>query len=120
MAEHGHPAGSPLTPPTPPPLRGRGERTPDVVEGSGYAIVTGGSRGIGKEIVATLAKNSAEVAFDLSRPRKRQPEATRERSQQLKHGGVAKAYQGDVADPETAKRIVDAVMAEWEPGWTSS
>lgn len=74
------------------------------------AIVSGGSRGIGKAIVAALAREGAKVAFvyrgseDAAKALEADITAT---------GGIAKAYQGDVADPTTAPQIVDAVLAEW-------
>jgi len=74
------------------------------------ALVTGGSRGIGRAIVTTLAREGAKVAFVYR--------GNVEAAQLLEHelaqqGGVAKAYQGDVSDPATAERIVEAVVAEW-------
>ncbi len=74
------------------------------------ALVTGGSRGIGKAIVTTLAAQGAKVAFVY---RGSQPAAEALEKEVAAAGGIAKAYQGDVADPTAAKRIVDAVVAEW-------
>ena len=59
------------------------------------ALVTGGSRGIGKAIVLKLAEADALVAEVAAA------------------GGTAKAYQGDVADPETAGWVGAAVLAEF-------
>jgi 3-oxoacyl-[acyl-carrier protein] reductase len=74
------------------------------------AIVTGGSRGIGKAIVTALAKEGAKVAFvykgSVDAAKSLQAEVTGA-------GGIAKAYQGDVADPAAAEPIVEAVLAEW-------
>jgi 3-oxoacyl-[acyl-carrier protein] reductase len=74
------------------------------------AIVTGGSRGIGKACVLQLAKNGAKVAFVY---RGNEAAATALEAEVTAAGGVAKAYQGDVADPTAAERIVGEVMAEW-------
>ena len=74
------------------------------------AIVTGGSRGIGKACVLQLAKNGAKVAFVY---RGNEAAAKALESEVATAGGVAKAYQGDVADPTTAERIVADVLAEW-------
>src|SRR5262245_57757007 len=74
------------------------------------AVVTGGSRGIGKAIVQALAKEGAKVAFVY----KGSAEAAKNLEAEITAGGgVAKAHQGDVADPAAAERIVDAVLAEW-------
>jgi 3-oxoacyl-[acyl-carrier protein] reductase len=74
------------------------------------AIVTGGSRGIGKACVLQLAKNGAKVAFVY---RGNEVAATALEAEVTAAGGVAKGYQGDVSDPATAERIVAAVVAEW-------
>ena len=74
------------------------------------AIVTGGSRGIGKACVLQLAKNGAKVAFVY---RGNEAAASALEAEVTAAGGVAKAYQGDVADPTAAERIVAEVLAAW-------
>ncbi len=74
------------------------------------ALVTGGSRGIGKAIVLALAKAGAKVAFVY---RSKSAEAEALVAEVTAAGGTAKAYQGDVADPETAGKVCGAVIAEW-------
>ena len=74
------------------------------------ALVTGGSRGIGKAIVLKLAGAGAKVAFVY---RSKAAEADALVAEIAALGGTAKAYQGDVADPETAGRIGAAVLAEF-------
>jgi 3-oxoacyl-[acyl-carrier protein] reductase len=74
------------------------------------AIVTGGSRGIGRAIVEALAREGARVAFVY----KGSQQAAGELEARITAaGGVAKAHQGDVADPEAARRIVAGVLADW-------
>jgi 3-oxoacyl-[acyl-carrier protein] reductase len=74
------------------------------------AVVTGGSRGIGRAIVQALAKEGAKVAFVY----KGSEAAAKELEAAVTAaGGVAKAYQGDVSDPASGERIVGAVLAEW-------
>lgn len=74
------------------------------------AIVTGGSRGIGKAIVTALANDGAKVAFVY----KGSADAAKSLESEIATaGGIARAYQGDVADPDAAERIVTAVLAEW-------
>ena len=74
------------------------------------ALVTGGSRGIGKAIVLKLVGAGAKVAFVY---RSKAAEADALVAEIAALGGTAKAYQGDVADPETAGRIGAAVLAEF-------
>ena len=74
------------------------------------ALVTGGSRGIGKAIVLKLAEAGAKVAFVY---RSKVAEADALVAEVAAAGGTAKAYQGDVADPETAGRVGEAVLAEF-------
>jgi 3-oxoacyl-[acyl-carrier protein] reductase len=71
------------------------------------AIVTGGSRGIGRAVVQALCKEGAKVAFVY----KGSEQAAKEL--EAATDGMAKAWQGDVADPETATRIVAGVLADW-------
>ena len=74
------------------------------------ALVTGGSRGIGKAIVQALAREGAKVAFVY----KGSQQAAEDLEKELAAGGgTAKAWQGDVADPEAAKRIAAGVLADW-------
>src|SRR5262245_13860166 len=75
------------------------------------AIVTGGSRGIGKGIVTALAKEGAKVAFVY---RGAEAAAVALQNEIKQAGGVAKAYQGDVSDPQAAEKIVKAVVEEWK------
>jgi 3-oxoacyl-[acyl-carrier protein] reductase len=74
------------------------------------AIVTGGSRGIGKAIVQALAKEGAKVAFVY---RGSADAAKSLEAEIAAAGGAAKAHQADVADPVAAERVVEAVLAEW-------
>jgi 3-oxoacyl-[acyl-carrier protein] reductase len=74
------------------------------------AIVTGGSRGIGRAIVTALAREGAKVAFIY----KGSAEAAKALESEISTtGGVARAHQADVADPTAAERVVEAVLAEW-------
>src|SRR5438874_9844107 len=74
------------------------------------ALVTGGSRGIGKAIVQALAREGAKVAFVYKGS---QPAAEQLQQEVAAAGGTAKAWQGDVADPEAAGRVVAGVLADW-------
>jgi 3-oxoacyl-[acyl-carrier protein] reductase len=75
------------------------------------ALVTGGSRGIGRAIVKALAAEGAKVAFVYRGNREAADSLT---SEVAGAGGTAVALQGDVADPTVATRCVADVTAKWE------
>ncbi|HTH50540.1 MAG TPA: 3-oxoacyl-[acyl-carrier-protein] reductase [Pyrinomonadaceae bacterium] len=70
------------------------------------AIVTGGTRGIGKAIVLELARRGANVAFNYS---KSSDEAEALRAEVEKLGVIAFAEQCDVASTEAAAEFVGKV-----------
>jgi 3-oxoacyl-[acyl-carrier protein] reductase len=74
------------------------------------AIVTGGSRGIGRAIVRALAAEGAKVACVY-----RGSEAAAESLIQevIQSGGTALAIQCDVANPEAVQACVERVEKEW-------
>jgi len=74
------------------------------------AIVTGGSRGIGRGIVKAFAAEGAKVAFIYKGNQQAAESLVAELAQA---GGVAKAVQGDVANHEEALKVVEAVEADW-------
>lgn len=74
------------------------------------ALVTGGSRGIGRGIVQALASEGARVAFVY---RGNKDAADSLVAELHAAGHQAEAYQGDVADPATAPRIVAEVLSKW-------
>lgn len=73
------------------------------------ALVTGGSRGIGKGIVLALAREGAKVAFVYHN---NAAAATALEQEVAAAGGVAKGIQADVADPKAADTVVQSVVAE--------
>jgi 3-oxoacyl-[acyl-carrier protein] reductase len=74
------------------------------------AIVTGGSRGIGRAIVKELAERGAAVAFSYSR---NQEMADQLVAEIVGGGGRARAFQADAADAKAAEEMVKAVKAEF-------
>jgi 3-oxoacyl-[acyl-carrier protein] reductase len=70
------------------------------------ALVTGGSRGIGRATVLELARRGADVAFSYGRSAE-SAEAVRAEAEAL--GVKALAFQSDVASFDAAKELVAAV-----------
>lgn len=75
------------------------------------AIVTGGSRGIGRACVARLASEGAKVAFIYNSNQ----QAAESLVEELKSSpGEVRALQADVRDLQRAHQLVDALFDEWE------
>ena len=74
------------------------------------ALVTGGSRGIGRAIVRALAEAGAKTAFVYRGNREAADSLCREVADA---GGTVMALQGDVAEPTTAAACVAAVVEAW-------
>ncbi len=71
------------------------------------AIVTGGSRGIGRGIGLVLAREGAKVVVNCAA----RPEAAEEVVSTIKAtGGEAMAFQSNVADAEAVRRMVGATV----------
>ena len=71
------------------------------------ALVTGGTRGIGRALVLALAAQGADVAFSYHSSAAEAQEIVDELHLQ---GVRARAYQSDQGDPAAPKLLVDAVM----------
>jgi 3-oxoacyl-[acyl-carrier protein] reductase len=73
------------------------------------ALVTGGSRGIGRAISLALAERGAQVALNyLSNAEAAQDAVTQIES----CGGTAIALQGDVSQREDAQRLIDETLSK--------
>jgi 3-oxoacyl-[acyl-carrier protein] reductase len=75
------------------------------------ALVTGGSRGIGRAVVERLSRDGAKVAFVY----KSNAGAANEVVEKLKgEGREVLAFQADVARKEEVDKVVEQVLAAWE------
>jgi 3-oxoacyl-(acyl-carrier-protein) reductase len=76
------------------------------------ALVTGGSRGIGRAIALALASEGADVAIDYCHSKDGADETCR-RVREL--GVRTNAFQADVADMAAVEKMVGAVVEEFGP-----
>ncbi len=75
------------------------------------AIVTGGSRGIGRACVSRLAAEGATVAFLYNSAKEAADALAAELCAQ---GRRVRALQADVRDAKRAQEIVDSLVSEWQ------
>jgi len=75
------------------------------------ALITGGSRGIGRAVADVLARAGARVAINYRKDEASANAAVREIRAD---GGEAMAVAGDVSNPEQARQLVRDVVAAWE------
>jgi 3-oxoacyl-[acyl-carrier protein] reductase len=76
------------------------------------ALVTGGSRGIGRGIVRAFAAEGAKVALVY---RGHQEAAEKLQQEVTQAGGTAKAYQVDVTDPAATQKCAEQVEKDLGP-----
>lgn len=74
------------------------------------AIVTGGTRGIGRGIVKELARRGASVAFSYTKNAELAAEVVKEIESS---GARGLAFQADATDADAAEKMVRAVKAEF-------
>lgn len=67
------------------------------------AVVTGGSRGIGRAVVLRLARDGAAVVFNHAQSRDAADEVVRQAG---KAGGEVVAVQLDLAEPHAAEELL--------------
>jgi 3-oxoacyl-[acyl-carrier protein] reductase len=73
------------------------------------ALVTGGSRGIGRSICADLARNGAAVAINYNQSAEQAEDLRR---QIESNGGKAVTLQGDVRKPEDTERLAEQTTSQ--------
>ena len=73
------------------------------------ALITGGSRGIGRGIVESFAKQGAQVAFTFAGSVEKAAELEKSLSSTTK----IKGFQSDASDFNAAQKLVDDVIAEF-------
>jgi len=77
---------------------------------SKVAIITGGSRGIGKSICETFAKNGCNVAFTYNNSK----ESAEALAKELNGSGLkAKAYKSDASNFDDATKLVEDVLVDF-------
>jgi len=74
------------------------------------ALVTGGARDVGREIVLTLANEGASVAINY---RGSEAEAKALVAEIEQKGGKARAYGADVTDYDAVRAMIDQVVADF-------
>lgn len=75
------------------------------------ALVTGGSRGIGRSIALTLADYGADVAITYASS----VDAANEVKEEIEaRGQKAKALQADAVDISKAEEVISEITADWE------
>ncbi|AOT59471.1 MULTISPECIES: SDR family oxidoreductase [Streptomyces] len=84
----------------------------DVLRGR-TAVVTGGSRGIGRGIVERLARDGAEVVFNYAHDREAAEDAVRGAKAA---GGLARAVRLDLAEPGAAEELMRTASEESAAG----
>jgi 3-oxoacyl-[acyl-carrier protein] reductase len=76
------------------------------------ALVTGGTRGIGRAATVRLASEGAKVAVNFVANEDRAAETVAEIQSA---GGTAAAFQGDVANPHDVRRVVEQAREAFGP-----
>jgi 3-oxoacyl-[acyl-carrier protein] reductase len=74
------------------------------------ALVTGGSRGLGRAIVLSFARHGAKVAFSYAR---NEEAAERTRREALELGAEVLAFRADVAESTATEALVRALESTW-------
>ena len=79
--------------------------------GGQRALVTGGSRGLGRAIVLALARHGAKVAFTYAR---NEEAAERTRQDAIALGAEVLAFRADAADNPATEAVVRSLESAWD------
>lgn len=71
------------------------------------ALVTGGSRGIGRETCLLLAEAGAKVILNYNRSKEKAEEVKKEIES---HGGMADIFEADISDPEKVNALFEFIL----------
>ncbi len=74
-------------------------------------LVTGGSRGLGRALGETLAREGARVAFTYSED---DADAADARAAISQHGCEPRVYKGSVADSVHVQAVIQDLVSEWQ------
>ncbi|MEO1237577.1 MAG: SDR family oxidoreductase [Planctomycetota bacterium] len=80
---------------------------------AGHALITGASRGIGREIALRLASDGFEIAVHYGRDREAAEEVAAEI---VANGGRGFVVGGDLGEPQDLSRIVEELASTWAEG----
>ena len=75
------------------------------------AVITGGVRGIGKAIAKAFCENGANVILCY---RSNDAEAEKTAAELMDLGPEVRIVKGDVADPETAKKVAELIKTDFD------
>jgi len=74
------------------------------------ALVTGGARGIGREISLILAGAGAQMIINYNKSREQAESLLQEIGQ---HGGRAEVFQADISNPEAVQALFEHIRKKW-------
>jgi 3-oxoacyl-[acyl-carrier protein] reductase len=73
-------------------------------------LVTGGARGIGREISLILAGAGAQMIINYNKSKEQAESLLQEISQ---HGGRAEVFQADISNPESVQALFEHIRKKW-------
>jgi len=80
-----------------------------------YALITGGSSGMGKALACLLARRGAHVGILARNPQRLQAALEEVRAEAASPGQVLEAFQADVRDADAVQAIVEGIESRGQP-----